>query len=72
MSIDIVPSGQPLGAEVRGVRLDAPLDADTRQRLRRAWNDNIVLLFRDQTLNDETQLAFTRNFDPFVGNTSCI
>ena len=52
--MNIIPSGDALGAEVRGVDLSAPLDADA---LERAWSDHLVLLFRGQKLADEDLLA---------------
>ena len=54
MAFEIMPSGDALGAEVRGVDLSTPLDAEA---LERAWSDHLVLLFRDQTLADEDLLA---------------
>jgi len=37
-----------LGAEVEGIDLSAPLDADTVQAIRRALDDNLVLFFHGQ------------------------
>ena len=54
MAFEIVPSGDALGAEIRGVDLSRPLDA---KALERAWSDHLVLLFRDQALDDEDLLA---------------
>ncbi|MCY3753938.1 MAG: TauD/TfdA family dioxygenase [Alphaproteobacteria bacterium] len=54
MAFEIVPSGDALGAEVRGVDLSRRLDADA---LERAWSDHLVLLFRGQKLADEDLLA---------------
>jgi taurine dioxygenase len=39
-----------LGAEVTGINLAEPLDADTSKRLYAAWIDNAVLVIRDQKL----------------------
>ena len=60
-AIDIVPTGGPLGAEMRGVDL-ARLDDATFQRIHRAWLDHLVLLFRGQKLGDEDLIAFSRRF----------
>ena len=58
--MQIVRLGEHLGAEVRDLRLDRPLDAAAAAELRQAWSDHVVLLFRDQALDDESQLAITR------------
>lgn len=61
----------PIGAEVSGVDLSGPIDADTVETLRRAWLEHGVLFFRDQTLSPEAQAAFGACFGeldvyPFV------
>lgn len=53
-----------LGAEITGIDLSAPLDDETFNRLRQAYLDHLVLLFRDQSLTPERQVAFTRRFGP--------
>jgi taurine dioxygenase len=52
-AIQVIPSGRPVGAEVRGVDFSKPVDAATRDRLLQIWGDHLVLLFRDQDLGDE-------------------
>ena len=60
-SIDIVPTGAALGAEVRGVDL---ISLDDRQfaALRGAWHQHQVILVRGQTLGDQDLVAFSRKF----------
>lgn len=60
--MEIVPLSQTIGAEVRGVDLGRPLDAATRQALEAAWQKHIVLLFRDQDLDQDAQIAFASQF----------
>ena len=60
--MEIVPLSQTIGAEVRGVDLGRPLDAATRQALEAAWQKHIVLLFRDQDLDQDAQIAFANQF----------
>ena len=62
MTIEIAPVAAAIGAEVRGVDLTTPLDADTVARLRAAWRDHLVLIFRDQPLDHRQHIAFTRHF----------
>ena len=51
-----------IGAEVRGVDIRRPLDAQARAELHRALLDHLVLFFRDQPLTPTEQIAFGRNF----------
>jgi taurine dioxygenase len=60
-SIDIVPTGAALGAEVRGVDLTS-LDDRQFVALRRAWHQHQVILVRGQILGDQDLVAFSRKF----------
>ena len=51
-----------LGAEVMGVDLSRPLDADTVGALDALWDEHLVLLFRGQDIRPDDHLAFTRRF----------
>ena len=51
-----------LGAEVTGVDLQDDLDQPTLRRIRQALLDHKVLVFRDQAIDDEQQIAFSRTF----------
>ena len=50
-----------LGAEVDGLDLSAPLDAETLQRFKDAWREHLVLRIRGQRLSDDQLLAFSRS-----------
>ena len=39
MSIEIIPTGAALGAEIRGVDLARPIDDETFAGIERAYND---------------------------------
>jgi len=62
MAISIEPTGAALGAYVRGINLNDPLDAETRAQILDAWNEHIVLIYQDQDLTMKSQLAFAANF----------
>ena len=62
MAIDARPLHPAIAAEVRGVQLTAPLDEATFAALHQTWMDHLLLLFRDQTLDDAQQIAFARRF----------
>jgi taurine dioxygenase len=55
-----------IGAEIGGVDLSRELDAGTLARIRQAWSDHSVLLFRDQDLSEEAQLRFAAHFGPIA------
>jgi taurine dioxygenase len=60
--MQVIPSGAALGAEIRGVDLSAGPDGAALTAIQRAWDDHLVLLFRDQRLSDPQLLAFSRLF----------
>jgi taurine dioxygenase len=60
--IDVRPLSGALGAEVRGVDLSKPLEDAAFDAVHRAFLDHHVLVFRDQSLSREAELAFARRF----------
>jgi alpha-ketoglutarate-dependent 2,4-dichlorophenoxyacetate dioxygenase len=53
-----------VGARVDGVDLAQPLDESTFQRIFDAFQEFSVLVFHDQRLTDEQQMAFSKRFGP--------
>ena len=49
-----------VGAEISGLDLRQPLDADTMAEVRKVWLDNVVVVFPEQPIDDEQQIAFSR------------
>ena len=62
MSIEVIPTGAALGAEIRGINLPKPLDDATFAAIDRAYYDHGVIFFRDQQITPPQQVAFTRRF----------
>ncbi len=62
MTMEIVPSGAALGAEIRGLRLNSAQPEGTFKKVEEAWHRHQVLLFRDQHLSDPELIAFSRLF----------
>lgn len=65
-----------LGAEIRGLDLTKPVDADTAAAMRKAFDDNVVLVIRDQNIDEHQQLRAAEVFGkvsirrrPVGGNT---
>ncbi len=50
------------GAEIGGVDLSRPIDAERAAEIRRAFLENCVIAFRDQDLAPREQIAFTEIF----------
>jgi alpha-ketoglutarate-dependent 2,4-dichlorophenoxyacetate dioxygenase len=55
--------------EVEGLDLRRPLGIDEIAAIHEAMDRHAVLVFRDQRLDDEAQLAFTRQLGPIVAAT---
>lgn len=68
MSIEIIPTGAAVGAEIRGVDLSLPLDDATFAVIERAYNEHGVIFFRDQHVTPPQQVAFTRRFGEIAFN----
>ena len=64
MSLEIKQLHPLFVGEVVGLDLARPLPAETIAELKQAIDHYAVLVFHDQHLDDETQLAFARHFGP--------
>ncbi len=62
MDFALTPLSSHTGAEIRGVDLAKPIDADTKAALNRAFIDHLVLVFRDQSLAPPQLLDAVQNF----------
>ena len=62
MPISIRPLTPNIAGEVSGVDITKPLSKDEVAAIEAGMDKHAVLVFRDQDLTDEQQMAFTRNF----------
>ena len=62
MTLSIQPLTPGFVGEVAGIDLTAPLDAATIAALESGMDQFAVLVFHDQRITDDQQMAFTRNF----------
>jgi taurine dioxygenase len=53
-----------LGAEILGVDLRDPIDAGLKEKLLDAWHQHLVILLRNQTLDEDAQVRFAEAFGP--------
>jgi taurine dioxygenase len=61
-ALSVQPTGAPLGADVLGIDLSRPLDDAMLSVIGRAWDDHLVLRFRNQRLSDPDLMRFSENF----------
>ncbi|HPU53264.1 MAG TPA: TauD/TfdA family dioxygenase, partial [Burkholderiaceae bacterium] len=64
MTITIRPLHPLFVGEVTGVDLSRPLSQQEVAAIEAGMDRHAVLLFRDQPLTDEQQMAFSRHFGP--------
>jgi alpha-ketoglutarate-dependent taurine dioxygenase len=64
------PLAPALGAEITGVDLRDPIDEALKQQFLDTWHQYQVILLRDQTLDEETQVRFAEMFGPPAPVTS--
>jgi len=61
----LVPLGPGFGVEVKGVSLlDVATDAEAYKAVREAFEMHSLLVFRDQEIADDIQVAYSRAFGP--------
>ena len=61
-SFEIVPTDGALGADIVGLDLSQPIDAQSVERLYRAWGDHLVLRFRGQQLDEAALIEASARF----------
>jgi alpha-ketoglutarate-dependent 2,4-dichlorophenoxyacetate dioxygenase len=64
MSLIVEPLTETFAASVRGVDLANDLDDGLFSQIRRAFEDHGILVFPNQPMNDEQQIAFSERFGP--------
>ena len=61
-TLEAVPFGGALGAEIKGVDLSKPMKKEVFADVHQAWLDHQVITFRDQDLTPEQQIRFARKW----------
>jgi taurine dioxygenase len=64
--IGVEPISGACGCEISGVDLREPLDEETLSEIMKAFEQFLVIVFRDQDLTPEQHKAFTRYFGPIT------
>ncbi len=60
--LTVEPLAGALGAEVFGLDFSKPMDAQTIAEIKRAFNEHLVIFFRDQEASDDDLARFARYF----------
>ena len=71
MAIKLTSLHSILGAELRGVDLTRPVTHEVFAEIDAAFNRHGILVFPEQPVSDEQQLAFSRLFGPLEVNPNC-
>ena len=58
----IIPIGEMIAADIQDANLSQPLDDVSIAAIAEAWNENLVLRFRDQHLSDADLIRFSSYF----------
>ena len=64
MSVEVIPSGCDVGAEIKGLDLTKPLLGEEVAAVERAFVEDKVLIFREQPLTDRQFADFSGQFGP--------
>src|SRR5436189_1583357 len=65
-TMQVIPLTGSIGAEIKGINLNKALDDQTFDELHTAFLENCVLVFRDQGLQPEAQIAFGKRWGELV------
>ena len=64
-TLEVIASHKALGADIAGIDLSKPLSAHQLDTIRQAWQQHLVLRFRNQAhVSFEQQIAFSKHFGP--------
>lgn len=64
--IEVEPISGACGCEISGVDLREPLDEETNAEIMQAFEQFLVIVFRDQNLTAEQHKAFSRHFGELI------
>ena len=60
--MEVIRSGKALGAEIKGIDLSQNLSQDEIDGIKKAWDENLVLTFKNQNLDDPRLIEFSKYF----------
>jgi taurine dioxygenase len=66
----VSPLSSALGAEIKGIDLRNPIDASLKQKFLDIWHRHLVVLLRNQVLDEDDQVRFAETFGTPARNSS--
>jgi taurine dioxygenase len=60
LSLQVIPLGAHIGADILGIDLACPLADETVAEFKQAWHDHLVVRVRGQSLSDRQLIDFTQ------------
>ena len=58
----LIKSNKALAAEIKNIDLSKDLNAEQIEFINKAWDENLVLIFKKQELNDVELIKFSKYF----------
>ncbi len=60
--MNLIKSNKTLAAEIKNIDLSEDLNKDQIEFIQKAWDENLVLIFKNQELNDLQLIKFSKYF----------
>ena len=60
--MNLINSSASLGGEIVGIKIDAKLTKDHIDFINTSWDERLVLVFKNQNVDDKTLINFSKNF----------
>ncbi|HAA91750.1 MAG: taurine dioxygenase [Rhodospirillaceae bacterium] len=66
--MEIIPSGAPAGVEIAGIDIAEGIGEEDFAKIEAALNEHFIIVFRNQDITPDDQLAFAKRFGPVAPN----
>ena len=60
--MNLINSSASLGGEIIGIKIDEKLTKDHIDFINTSWDERLVLVFKNQNVDDKTLINFSKNF----------
>ena len=60
--MNLINSSASLGGEIIGIKIDEKLTKDHIDFINTSWDERLVLVFKNQNIDDKTLINFSKNF----------